>query len=45
MDCAALLCGRFADAQESLIQAANLSKMGSALLKFADDQESPIQVA
>ncbi len=30
MGCAALICGRFAEAQESRIQAANRSKMGSA---------------
>ena len=30
MGCAALLCGRFADAQESRIQAANRSKIWSA---------------
>ena len=30
MRCAALLCGRFADAQESRIQPANRTKMGSA---------------
>ncbi len=45
MDCAALLCGLFADAQESNIQDAKRSKMGSAVLKFADAQESLIQVA
>ena len=45
MDCAALLCGRFADAQESRTQAPNRSKMCSEFLKFADDEESLIQVA
>ncbi len=30
MICAAQLCGRFAGAQQSRIQAANRSKMGSA---------------
>ena len=45
MGCAALLCGLFAEAQELSIQAANSSKMGSAVLKFADGQKSLIQVA
>ncbi len=44
MGCAALLCGRFADAQESSIQAANRSKMCSAVLKFAEAQKLLIQV-
>ncbi len=37
--------GRFAYAQESSIQAANRSKMGSAVLKITDAQESCVQVA
>ena len=43
--CAALLCGRIADAREWLIQAANRSEMCSAVLKYSDAQESLIKVA
>ncbi len=48
MGCAALLCGRFDDAQESLIQVAKCSNVGRAVMKglrFADSQESRFQAS